>query len=147
MKISRTVWQETFYIFVWTLLLSCIMEAVFLVIGYWDYTVILGNLLGILAGVGNFLGLAYSVQKAVEKEEKAAKKFMQLSHTVRFLITIGICILGGVLSCFHVLAVLIPLLFPRIAIVFRPKFGKKTGKTNVQEDLKNDDSSQSTDQE
>lgn len=45
MKIDATVRRETIYIAVWVGILSLLMEAVFLIIGKWDYTVLLGNLL------------------------------------------------------------------------------------------------------
>ena len=49
-KINKVIWLETFYIAAWTLIFSMLMQAVFLVID-WDYTVLLGNLLGAFAGV------------------------------------------------------------------------------------------------
>ena len=57
------------------------MQAVFLIIRMWDYTVILGNLLGAAVNVLNFFLMALTVQKAVEKEEKEAKQTMKLSHS------------------------------------------------------------------
>ncbi len=45
MKIDAIVRRETIYIAVWVGILSLLMEAVFLIIGKWDYTVLLGNLL------------------------------------------------------------------------------------------------------
>ena len=39
-KLDATVRQETKYIAVWVLLFSAVMEAVFLIIGKWDYTVL-----------------------------------------------------------------------------------------------------------
>jgi hypothetical protein len=44
-KIEPVVYKETLNIAIWTLILSAIMQAVFLVIGKWDYTVLLGNVL------------------------------------------------------------------------------------------------------
>ena len=41
-KIEPVVYKETANIALWTLILSAIMQAVFLVIGKWDYTVLLG---------------------------------------------------------------------------------------------------------
>ena len=100
------------------------MQAVFLIIGRWDYTVLLGNLLGYVAIVLNHFGIGLTVQKALEKEEKEAKQTMQLSSTVRMLLLFGVAVIGVTVPVFHMVASLIPLLFPRIAITLR-MFGVK----------------------
>ena len=45
-RIDQTVLTETGYIAVWEVIFSVLMQAVFLIAGIWDYTVLLGNLLG-----------------------------------------------------------------------------------------------------
>ena len=125
-KIDATVLKETKYILLWVLLLSVLMQSVFLIIGMWDYTVLLGNLLSGSAAVLNFFLMGISVWKSLEKEEQEAKNTLKLSQTYRFLFLAIVVILGAVLPCFHLWAVLIPVLFPRIAIAFRPLFDKKT---------------------
>ena len=102
------------------------MQAVFLVIGKWDYTVLLGNLLSGTAVILNFFAMACSVQKAVEQDPKDAKATLQLSKSGRMLALFAVTIVGVVLECFHLFAVLIPLIFPRIAIAIRPLWDKKT---------------------
>jgi amino acid permease len=101
------------------------MQAVFLVIGAWDYTVILGNLLGYAAIVLNYFGIGLTVQKALEKDEKDAKQTMKLSNTVRMLFLFCVAVIGVTVPVFHMVAVLVPLLFPRIAIAFRMLGNKK----------------------
>ena len=117
--------QETAYIAVWTLILSAVMQAVFLIIGMWDYTVILGNLLGAAANMLNFFLMALTVQKALEKEEKEAKQTMKLSHSLRMLMLFVAAVLGIVLPYFNTFASVIPFFFTRIAIMFRQFFGNK----------------------
>lgn len=124
-KIDAVVIKETQYIALWTLLLSVLMQAVFLVIGKWDVTVLFGNLLSGAAAVLNFLFMGIGIQKAVEKEEKEAKNAIKLSQAYRLLFLVIVAVLGAVLPCFHLWASLIPLLFPRIAIALRPLFDKK----------------------
>ena len=51
-KIDPTVQKETKYIAAVVIVLSAAMEAVFLVLGKWNYTVLLGNALGALADHG-----------------------------------------------------------------------------------------------
>ena len=71
-KIDPTVVKETVYITAFTIIFSMLMQAVFLIVQKWDYTVLLGNLLGIIAVVLNFLLMGITVQNAVLKEEKDA---------------------------------------------------------------------------
>ena len=123
-NIDPTVLKETKYIAVWVLILSALMQSIFLMIGFWDYTVLLGNLLSGATSVLNFLLLGISVCNALEKDPDDAKKAMKLSQTYRFLFLAIIVILGAVLPCFHIWAVVIPLFFHRIAIAFRPLFDK-----------------------
>ncbi len=124
-KIDQTVFKETKYIALWTLVFSAVMQAVFLVINMWDYTVLLGNLLGASAAVLNYFGIGLSVQRALEKEPKDAKQSMRLSSSARMLFLFCVAIVGVTLPCFHRVASLVPLLFPRVAIAFRMLGNKK----------------------
>lgn len=124
-KIDPVVKKETKYIALWVLLLSVLGEAVVLVIGKWDYTVLLGNLLGAGVAVLNFLLMGLTVQKALTKtDEKEAKTAIKTSQIYRFLFLIIVVILGVVIPVFNMWAVLVPMFFPRIAIIFRPFFDK-----------------------
>lgn len=124
-KIDSTVLKETIYIAVFTFILSVLMQSVFLIIGKWDYTILLGNLLGYIAAVGNFLFLGITIQKAVLKEENDAKYLIKLSQTIRLLAMFAIAIIGYYFHIFNTITVVIPYLFPRIAIALRPYFDKK----------------------
>ena len=119
-KIDPTVVRETYYIFTFTIILSVFMEAVFLIIGKWDLTVLFGNILGAAAAVGNFLLLGLTVQSAVLKEEKEARNLIKLSQTLRFFLLIAVAVVGYLVPIFNPIAVVIPLLFPRVAIALRP---------------------------
>ena len=142
-NIDSVILRETVYIAIWTLIFSVLMEAVFLVGGWFDYRVPLGNLLGASAAVLNFFLMGISVQIAVKKDReendyasqdengdeeqpprvhKQAKQVMRISQTLRNFMLLGFCVLGAVLPCFNLVAVLVPLLFPRIAIMLRPMF-------------------------
>ena len=77
MKIDNTVKKETLYIACFGAILSMLMQAVFLIIGQWHYSVLLGNLWGYAAAVSNFLLLGLTVQKAVTKEPEEAKKLIE----------------------------------------------------------------------
>ena len=124
--------KETGYITVWVLLLSLLMEAVFLIIRQWDLSVLFGNLGGAVLAVGNFFLLAYTGSRAVDKgkPEEAAQR-VKATATLR-LIGVGAlsALLIGVFKT-NVFATLIPLLFPRVAIAFRPILDRKRGTGNT----------------
>ena len=130
--LDPAVKKETGYITVWVLLLSLLMEAVFLIIRQWDLSVLFGNLGGAVLAVGNFFLLAYTVSRAVDKgkPEEAAQR-VKATATLR-LIGVGAlsALLIGVFKT-NVFATLIPLLFPRVAIAFRPILDRKRGTGNT----------------
>ena len=72
-KIDPTIVKETLYISAWVLILSVLMQAVFLIIQKWDYTVLLGNLLTGVVVIINFFLMGLGVQMSLNKEEKEAK--------------------------------------------------------------------------
>ena len=119
MKVDATVKKETIYIASWCAVLSLLMQAVFLILKYWDYTVLLGNLWGYIGAVANFFLMGLTVQKAVTKSEEEARKTIKLSHTLRSMFILIVAVIGISVPVFNMWAAIIPLLFPRIAIMFR----------------------------
>ena len=63
-KVDSTIIKETIFVASVTLVLSALMQSVFLIIGKWDYDVLLGNLLGGVAAVLNFFLMGLTVQWA-----------------------------------------------------------------------------------
>jgi len=124
-KIDPAVWKETLYVFVFTVALSVIMQVIFILVGKWDYTVVLGNLLGIFAGVANFFLMGLTVQSALDKDEKEAKTKLRISQTLRIVVLFGVAVVGYFVPIFNLIAVVIPYLFPRFSFIFRPLFNKK----------------------
>ena len=125
---NATVKKETSYIAVWVLALSLVLEAVFLILRQWNLAVLLGNAAGADLAIGNYAMLGNAVAKAVESGEpdKAAMK-IRASRNYRLLGMAGICaLLIGLLKT-NVYATLIPLLFPRIGLAFRPMIDRKRG--------------------
>ena len=118
-KVDSTVLKETSYIAALTLVLSLLMQSVFLVAGMWDITVLLGNLLGIVAAVGNFFLMGITVQSALGREEKQIKNLMKLSQMGRMLLLFGVALIGYLVPLFNIIAVVVPFLFPRIAVTVR----------------------------
>ena len=125
--VDPAVRKETGFIACVTLLLSALMQAVFLILGKWDMTVLLGNLLGGGLAVFNFFLMGLGIQKALTKEEKDAKSFIKVSQQMRMLMMLVVCAVGAALPWFNLYALLIPLLFPRIGVGIRSLTMKKEG--------------------
>ncbi len=126
--IDSTIKKETRYIALWVLVFSAVMQAVFLILHKWDYTVLLGNTLSGAAAVLNFFLMGLAVQKAVLKDEKDAATTMKASQSMRMFMLFAVAAVGVLLPCFNTVAVLVPFFFPRIAVALRPYFNKKDEK-------------------
>ena len=118
-NVDPTVKKETRFIGLVVLILSLLEQAVFLIIGMWDYTVLLGNLYGAALAVGNFFLMARMVEKALGLEPDEAKKKIQASQQGRLLMLLVLCVAGALLPCCHTVALLVPQFFPRIAVAIR----------------------------
>lgn len=127
-NVDATVKRETLYIAAAVGVMSMLMQAIFLIVRHWDYTVLLGNVLSAAAAVGNFFLMGITVQKALNKDEKQASASMKLSQQLRLLMMLIVAALGAALECFNIIAVIIPLFFPRIAIALRPLLDGRKGK-------------------
>ena len=117
-KIDDAVRKETKYIAFWVLIFSAVMQLAFFFSDHWDFTVLWGNLLSGVAVVANFFLMGLTIQKALEKEEKDARNFMKLSQTYRFLFLVAVVAIGA--GFFSLWAAIIPVFFPRVAILIRP---------------------------
>ena len=118
-KVDPTVKAETRFIALVVLILLALMEAVFLIIGKWDYTVLLGGLYGAAIAVGNFFLMGLTVQKCLTLEPDEAKKRMKLSQQGRLMLMRVLSMIGAALPCFNTVALLVPQFFPRIGVTIR----------------------------
>lgn len=121
MKVDKTVIKETKYIAAFVMIFSVLMQAIFLIINKWDYTVLLCNIYGAAVAIGNFFAMGLFVQKAVSQEEKDARQTVKASQSIRMalvfiLLAIGVIIFKQTPAR---VATVIPLIFPRIAIMLR----------------------------
>lgn len=118
-KIDKVVLKETKYIALFTIILSVLMQSVFLIIGKWTIAHLLGNILGAFAAILNFFLMGITVQNAVVKEEKEAKNLIKLSQNLRLFMMFFFALIGYLVPVFNLLTVIIPYLFPRIAVMIR----------------------------
>lgn len=117
--IDPAIKQETRYIAVTTLILSALMEAVYLIIGQWNLTVLFGNLLGAFIGILNFFLLGLGLQSALKKDEKDAKTTVAFSHTMRFLLMGAVIVLAVLLDFFAIIPTVLGLFFPGIGVYLK----------------------------
>lgn len=125
LKVDKTVKKETAYVALSSVILSALMQSVFLILKLWDYTVLLGNLWGIFISVFNFFLMGITVQKALQKEKKQAQNLIKTSQTARMFMIFVLALVGILVKIFNIYAVLIPLLFPRVWITFRTVIERK----------------------
>lgn len=125
-KIDKTVIKETKYIASFVAIFSVLMQAVFLIASKWDYTVLLGNIYGAAMAVGNFFVMGLFVQKAVSQEEKEARNTVRASQSLRMACIFLLSVIGIIIfkQTTVRVAILVPLIFPRIAIMIRPFMDK-----------------------
>ena len=71
--------------------------------------------------------MGITVQKAVTKDEVDAKKLMKSSSSIRTAVMFVVIAIGVALPWFNTVAVIVPVFFPRIAILFRPLIKDKKG--------------------
>ena len=90
-----------------------------------DYTVVLGGLVGAAVAIANFAGICFVVQKIIdEQDEKRRKARLQLSHNSRMLLQAVWVIVAIAAPCFQPFASVLPLFFPRITIYYLQITGK-----------------------
>lgn len=119
MKVDKAVLRETSHIALGLLAVDVLMCVVFFLSHRFDYTVVLGALLGSVFSLLNFFLLGLTIQKVIQKGEEP-KKSVRLSYTLRMLMMMAVIVMGVFLPCFHVLAVIVPFLMTQpIILVMR----------------------------
>ncbi len=129
-RLSDEIKREISYITAWIVILSAVMQGVILILHFfgvakWNYTCALGNLLGAVFSVLNYVILGFTVENAVNKEEKKAQASIRVSRMLRNLMIAVIVIIGIYAPVFNVWTVALPFFFPKIGIVLRSKFMEK----------------------
>lgn len=147
MKIQKAVKRYTAFIAGGVLLLTAVMLAVFAAMGKLDATVLLGAAWGACFSVLNFFLMGLAVQSATEmpvepvaedpdaaeegkdppldEDAKRIKARIQLSYTLRMAMMVVAALVALIAPCFHTVAAVLPMLFPRIVILFQGFLNKK----------------------
>ena len=159
-KISKAVYKETGYVALWTVILSAVLQGVFLIARRWTGYILLDNAVTAVFSVLNFFLMGLTVQKAVGKSEQNAQNLMRVSQMLRNLMMAAV-IVGGVVIHMqftdkiielvpNIIALFIPAFFPRFAILVRARsvngnadeYDESDGEEyedDTEEDLKDED--------
>ena len=108
-----------------TLILGAAELLVYLLVGQFDLQAVFGATFGCAFTILNFILLALSVQKAVDKTPTGAKAYMSGTYTLRLLLTAAMIIAAVRLPQTDWIAAVIPLLFPRMIIMALNLAGSK----------------------
>ena len=118
--VEPAVKKETGYAALWVAVAILPVQAVFLLLSRWHWSVLTGSLLGSAVAVFNVLLVGLMVQKAVLQDQKKARSTVKLSQSARLLMQGAVLVLAAVLpQVFNIWATAIPLLIPRMAVTFR----------------------------
>lgn len=138
MKLQKATARELKHIAIGVLLGSAVMVGIFALAGKFDSSVLWGALLGSAVAIANFFYLGISVQKASANTERAML-VMKSSYTIRMLICVVALVVGFVSPLFHWLAVIIPLLLPRVTIYVMQMLGMYKPEKKPADDTKEEE--------
>lgn len=123
--------KRTLLIALGQLICIAVMIGVFVLLGFFDYTVLLGGLAGGLVATLNFLfmaiGLSLASDKAQNQDAKGGKLLVNGSYFVRILVMFAVLYGCAKSGHFHVVALVLPLLFVRPILTLTEFFSKKGG--------------------
>ena len=127
----KFVRSQVFSVLIGELILSSLMVAVFAVLGYFDFSVVLGAIAGIVIAATNhtflILGVLAASRKAENQDVKGGQSLVQMSYIGRlaglFLVLV-LCAKSGV---FNLIALVLPLVFTRPILTFAELIHKKGG--------------------
>ena len=121
--------QETGAIAIGEAVGVALMIGAFALLGKFDWTVLLGGMVGGLLSVANFFAIAVVTTLAADRAEKqdvqGGVKLVQGAYPIRMLVLAVTLILCAKSGYFNVVALALPLLFVRPTITIAEFFRKK----------------------
>ncbi|MGN0680336.1 MAG: ATP synthase subunit I [Oscillospiraceae bacterium] len=122
-KKNEPIYQEMRSLSPYFLLISGVYLAVTVVLCFaldFDYSLPLGAIYGTITAALNFLLLGKTAQKALRKRnEKAVNTYMSTMYAVRYLGLFFVLTLGAIAPFISLITAIIPLFFPKFAILIR----------------------------
>ena len=128
MDSRKIVYKETAVIAIGEVVLSAVMVGVFAGLGYFQWNVLWGALVGCLAMTANHFFLAVTVSLAADRAQagdpKGAERSIQRSGAVRSLAVGAAVVIAIKMGC-NALAAILPLAFARPILMLAEFFRKK----------------------
>lgn len=134
MNARKFILRETALLAVAETVCVAAMVGVFALLGYFDYKVVLGGIIGGILSIGNFFFMAVAsnaaADKAVEQDVKHGKSAMKASYRIRLLVIGVLLFLFAKSGHCNVLALVCPLffVFPSIMVI---EFFRKSGESKL----------------
>ena len=123
---NNSVYKDALKVSIFIFALGIIEFILFTVFMSFRTDILIGVLYGCTFTSLNFFYLAFCVNKAVEKEEKAAKAYMSSTYTIRMLLIGLMVFVAAKVEWIYLWAAIIPLLFQRIAATLIPIIEKRS---------------------
>ena len=105
------------------------MIGIFALLGNFDMRVLLGGLVGGLVAIGNFfvmaMGVYIAADKAKNQDVKGGQAAIKGSYTLRLIVMAVVLVAFAKSGICNVIALVVPLLFVRPALMVAEFFGKK----------------------
>ena len=106
-----------------------VMLVVFALLGKFDYTVVLGGLMGAVVATLNFFFMAVSLtlaaDRAAQQDVKGGKGMVKSSYAIRTIVMFAVLFVCAKSGHFHVIALVVPLLLVQPTLMVAEFFGKK----------------------
>lgn len=129
MDSRKIVFRETGIVLIGEVLGVGAMLGVFALMGAFDVKVLLGGAVGGLLAVGNFFAMAVCASLAADRAQqqnvKGGQALMHTSYLIRMVVLFVLLIACAKSGLFNVIALAVPIIFPRITITFAEFFRKK----------------------
>lgn len=127
----KYVLSQALIVLIGELALSALMVGIFAILGYWDFSVVLGAVAGAVIATLNHLVLVLGVMAAASKAEKQDVKggqmLVQMSYMGRLIGLFLVLVLCAKSGIFNLIALVIPLVFTRPVLTIAEYFNKKGG--------------------
>ena len=131
MESRKIVWHQTLWVAAGQVICTAAMIGIFALLGKFDVSVLLGGIVGAAIATANFFFMSLFATLAADKAEAqdvaGGQKMIQLSYMGRMLGMFLVLILCAKSGLFHVLTLVIPLVFTRPVLTVSEYVQKKGG--------------------
>lgn len=131
MNNRKYILSQTLTVLIGEVALSALMVGVFAILGYFDISVVLGAAAGAVIATLNhlilMLGVLAASAKAEKQDVKGGQALVQMSYMGRLVGLFLILVLCAKSGVFNLIALALPLAFPRPILTIAEFFNKKGG--------------------